>query len=88
MNASPSTSTLFARIEPTSAACTTSTSPLFNANRAMNSSGRLPSADWTTPAPPEPSREPSCSVPLPDEPGECRERDRAEANVATSPSPP
>ena len=28
----------------------------------MKSSGRLPSADWTVPAAPEPSREPSCSV--------------------------
>jgi len=28
----------------------------------MKSSGRLPSADWTTPAADEPTRPPSCSV--------------------------
>ncbi len=49
-NARPSTSTLFARIDPTSAACTTFTSPSLSAKSAMKSSGRLPSADWTMPA--------------------------------------
>ena len=44
MNATPSTSTLFARIEPTSAAWTTLTSPSCKAKSAMKSSGRLPSA--------------------------------------------
>jgi hypothetical protein len=41
----PSTRMLLARIEPTSAACTTPMSPLRRAKIAMNSSGRLPSAD-------------------------------------------
>ena len=77
-NAMPSTSTLFARIEPTSAAWTTVTSPSFSAKSATNSSGRLPSADWTTPAPPEPSREPSCSVAPPTSPRERGERDRGD----------
>ena len=64
-NATPSTSTLLARIEPTSAAWTTLTSPSRRAKSAMKSSGRLPRPDWTTLAPPEPSREPSCSVAVP-----------------------
>ena len=34
--------------DPTSATWTTSTSPSRSANSAMNSSGRLPSADWIT----------------------------------------
>ena len=57
--AMPSTSTLLAMTEPTSANWTTSTSPSRSANSAMNSSGRLPSADWITPATDEPARLPS-----------------------------
>ena len=61
-NAMPSTSTLFAMIEPISAVCTTRTSPSCSANSEMKSSGMLPSADWTTPAADDPTRPPSCSV--------------------------
>ena len=64
-NASPSTRTLFAITEPTSADWTTRVSPRWSANRAMKSSGRLPSADCTLPATDEPSRLPSCSVAVP-----------------------
>ena len=38
----------------------------------MNSSGRLPSADWRTPVAPGPSRCPSWSVAVPDDRGERR----------------
>ena len=31
----------------------------------MNSSGRLPSADWSTPVAPGPNRSPSCSTERP-----------------------
>ncbi len=58
-NARPSTSTLFARIEPTSADWTTVTRPERSAKSEMKSSGMFPSADCTTPALPEPSRAPS-----------------------------
>ena len=64
-SASPSTSSELARIEPTSAACTTCTSPARSAKMQTNSSGRLPSADCSTPVAPGPMRLPSCSVPCP-----------------------
>ena len=65
VKAIPSTSSPLARMEPTSAAWTTLVSPSCSAKSATKSSGRFPSADWTTPAPPEPSRPPSCSVAAP-----------------------
>ena len=67
---------LFASTEPTSAALTTLTRPSLSANRQMKSSGRFPSADWTAPAAPEPSREPSCSVARADGAREHRDRGR------------
>ncbi len=60
--ANPSTSRLLPRIEPTSAACTTASSPARSAKMATNSSGRLPMADCSTPVAPGPSRSPNCSV--------------------------
>ena len=47
--ARPSTNRALPRTDPTSAAATTSTSPAWSAKTARNSSGRLPSVDWTTP---------------------------------------
>ena len=55
-NASPRTSRVLARIEPISADWTTTTSPAWSAKIEMNSSGRLPSADWRTPVAPGPNR--------------------------------
>ena len=63
--ASPSTSRLFASTEPIRADCTTATSPSCSAKIAMNSSGRLPSADCRTPVAPCPRRLPNWSVPSP-----------------------
>ncbi len=60
--ASPSTSRTFARTEPTIVAVATSYSLLFSAKSTTKSSGRLPSALWTTPVPPAPSRSPSAST--------------------------
>ena len=62
MNARPKTSSTLARIEPMSAAWTTPTRPARRAKIPKNSSGRLPSADWTTPVIPEPRRSPSRST--------------------------
>ena len=76
-----------ARIEPTSAAWTTLTSPSCSAKSAMKSSGRLPSADWTTLAPPEPSRAPSCSVAVPTRRASAASAAAATRNVTTSFSP-
>ena len=64
-----------------------STSPSFSANSAMKSSGRLPSADWTTLAPPEPSRAPSCSVAVPTRRASRASAAAATTNVSTAPSP-
>ena len=64
-NANPSTSSRLARMEPISAARTTSTSPALSAKMQMNSSGRLPSADCSTPVAPGPNRSPSCSTARP-----------------------
>ena len=47
--ASPRTRSAFDRIEPTSDACTTVTSPAFSAKMQTKSSGRLPTADCTIP---------------------------------------
>src|SRR2546421_2234598 len=63
--ASPSTSRLFPRIEPTSAAWITAISPLRSAKYPTKSSGKLPSEDCNTPVAPGPRCEPSCSVPMP-----------------------
>ena len=86
-NAMPSTSTLFARIEPTSAACTTFTRPSWSAKSAMKSSGRLPRADWMTLAPPEPSRAPICSVAVPTSRARAARAAAATKNVRTGPAP-
>lgn len=64
-NASPSTSSTFARMDPTMADCTTPTSPARRAKRETNSSGRLPSALCTIPVSEGPSRSPSASTPRP-----------------------
>ena len=64
-SASPRTSRVLARIEPISAVWTTTTSPAWSAKIEMNSSGRLPSADWRIPVAPGPNRWPSWSVPCP-----------------------
>ena len=61
-NASPRTNRRLASTEPISAALTTSTRPARSAKMQMNSSGRLPSADWSTPVAPGPNRSPSCST--------------------------
>ena len=63
--ASPRTSRLLARIDPTSAACTTVTRPARSAKIETKSSGRLPSPDWRTPVAPGPSRSPNCWVASP-----------------------
>src|SRR4051812_14736541 len=63
--ARPSTRSRLARIEPTSAARTTSTRPALSEKMQMNSSGRLPRADWSTPVAPGPKRSPSCSTDRP-----------------------
>ena len=44
------------------AASTTVTRPSRNAKMQTNSSGRLPSALWTTPVAPDPSRSATCST--------------------------
>ncbi len=49
----------------------------------MNSSGRLPSADWSTPVAPGPNRSPSCST---DRPTSTASRLIAAAD-STNPSP-
>ena len=64
-SASPKTSSELPRIEPISAAFTTSVSPARSAKMQTNSSGRLPSADCRMPVAPGPSLEPSCSVASP-----------------------
>jgi hypothetical protein len=63
--AMPRTSSRLARIEPTRAARTTSTRPALREKMQMNSSGRFPRADWSTPVAPAPSRSPSCSTDRP-----------------------
>ncbi len=65
MNASPSISSTFDRIEPTSEASTTVTSPLRSAKMPNSSSGILPRADCTTPVAPEPSLSPRPSTARP-----------------------
>ena len=57
-NARPSTSRLLPRIEPISDVCVRTTRPSCRAKIEMNSSGRLPSADWRTPVVPGPKWEP------------------------------
>ena len=54
-----------ARIEPMSAVWTTTTSPARSAKKPMKSSGRLPSADCTTPVVACPRRGPRWSVAAP-----------------------
>ena len=63
--ASPNTSRLFPRIEPTSAAWITVISPSRRAKYPTKSSGKLPSEDCNTPVAPGPRCEPNCSVPMP-----------------------
>ena len=58
----PSTSSAFARIEPTIAVCATTSSAFLSAKITTNSSGRLPSVDCNMPVTPGPKRSPSCSV--------------------------
>ena len=55
--------------------------PSCSAKSAMKSSGRLPSADWTTPAPPD--AEPGAELlgRGADEPREERERDRGDGET-------
>ncbi len=53
-NASPRTSRLLPRIDPMSAVWVRTTRPSRRANSEMNSSGRLPSADCSTPGRPGP----------------------------------
>jgi hypothetical protein len=53
----------------------------------MNSSGRLPSADWTTLAPPDPSRAPSCSVAVPTVRASSASAVAESTNVTTSLTP-
>ena len=77
-NARPSTSTPFAITEPTSAACTTPTSPWWSAKSAMKSSGRLPSADCTTPAAEEPTPAAELLGRAADEPREEGDRGRGD----------
>src|SRR5665811_2034234 len=61
----PRTNNKLARIDPMRAALTTSTKPARSANNAMNSSGKLPRADCSTPVAPGPNRSPSCSTERP-----------------------
>src|SRR5664280_2208693 len=75
-NARPMTSSRLPRIEPMSADWTTVMRPALSANRAMNSSGRFPSADCSAPVAPGPKRSPSCST----------DRPTSEASTATAPA--
>ena len=52
-------------MDPISAALTTSIRPARSAKMQMNSSGKLPNADWSTPVAPGPNRSPSCSTDRP-----------------------
>ena len=85
--ASPSTSRLLPRIEPMSAVWTRTTRPSRSANSEMNSSGRLPSADWRTPVRPGPNRLPSWSVPSPTSAASAASVTAARMNTATSEPP-
>src|SRR3954469_6926064 len=85
--ARPRTSSRLARIEPTRAARTTSTSPALSEKMQMNSSGRLPSADWSTPVAPGPKRSPSCSTERPTSDAR-RQTAAAETTKATTASQP
>jgi hypothetical protein len=58
----PSTSSALAKIEPMIDVCATTTCPLFSAKMTMNSSGRLPSVDCSTPVTAGPNDSPTCSV--------------------------
>ena len=61
-NAAPRTSSRLASIEPMIANWTTVSRPARSAKNAMNSSGRLPNALWSTPVAPAPNRSPNCST--------------------------
>ena len=87
-NARPRTSRLLARIDPTSAVWTTTTSPAWSAKNEMNSSGRLPRADWRTPVLPGPSRYPSWSVPAPMTPASPASAIADTTKTAASGAPP
>ena len=77
-NARPSTSSVLARIDPIRAVWTTTTRPACSAKIEMNSSGRLPRADWRMPVVAGPKRSTELVGPLPDQRGEGRQRDRAD----------
>src|SRR5665648_234761 len=64
-NASPRTRRTLDRTDPTMAARTTSYRPAWRAKMHTKSSGRFPSADWTTPVAPAPRRSPSASTARP-----------------------
>ena len=83
-NARPSTSRLLARIEPMSAVWTTTTRPAWSAKIEMNSSGRLPRADWRTPGRARPEPMPELVRPATDDPGQ-RRRGRPRDTTKTSP---
>src|SRR5665647_1308873 len=64
-NARPRTRRTLDRTDPTMAARTTSYRPARRAKMHTKSSGRSPSADWTTPVAPAPRRSPSASTARP-----------------------
>ena len=65
MIASPRTRSAFARSEPRIEVCATTISPARSAKITMNSSGRFPSVDWSTPVVAGPKRAATTSVPTP-----------------------
>ena len=77
-NARPSTSRLLARIEPISAVWTTTTRPACRAKIEMNSSGRLPRADWRMPGRRRPEALAELVGPLPDQRGQGGQGDGAD----------
>ncbi len=88
--ARPSTSRLLPRIEPISAVWVRTTRPSRSANSEMNSSGRLPSADWRTPVAPGP--EPAAELVRAQadearEPGEGDRRDDEDRGVGAARRP-
>ena len=69
---------MLARIEPISAVWTTTTRPACRAKIEMNSSGRLPRADWRMPGRRRPEALAELVGPLPDQRGEGGQGDGAD----------